>query len=120
MHFDYAIIFIYMQDPALELLAFMKAKSLNQTQMARRAGVSQPSVSRALKAGTRKWSGSAYVKIFKYIHRKTRRMEAAHADRGHVLQAFDRVWGTSQLHAAAVAKVIDALDALRPPSMKEE
>jgi len=47
-------------------------------------------------------------------------LRTAHADRTHVLQAFDRIWGTSQAHAAAVAKVIDALDALRPPLMREE
>jgi len=117
---NYAIIFFYMQEPAVELLAFMNARSLKQTQIAKLAHVSQPSVSRALKVGTRKRRGSAYTRLFSYIHKETRRLRTAHADRTHVLQAFDRIWGTSQAHAAAVAKVIDALDALRPPLMREE
>jgi transcriptional regulator with XRE-family HTH domain len=102
-----------MQEADSELLAFMKAKGLNQAQIARRARVSQASVSRALKGSARKRLGKAHTRLFNYIQKENRRAGTIHADKDQVLQAFNRIWGASQAHAAAVAQVIDALDALR-------
>jgi predicted transcriptional regulator len=109
-----------MQEADSELLAYMTANGLNQIEMARQAKVSQPTISRALKGGLRKRRGKAYIRIFTYIHKKNRRAGVLRVDRNEVLQAFDRVWGASKAHAAAVAKVIDALDGLRPSPMEEE
>ena len=109
-----------MQEIGSELLAFMKARGLNQGQIAKRARVSQASVSRALQGGALHRRGRAHTKLFIYIQKENRRARAVHADRDQVLEAFDRIWDGSEAHAAAVAKVIDALDGLRPLAVKEE
>jgi transcriptional regulator with XRE-family HTH domain len=109
-----------MQENDSELLAFMTAKALNQAQIAKRARVSQATVSRALKGGARKRRGSAYIRLFTYIHKENRRAGVAHANKDEVLQAFDRIWDASHAYAVAVAKVINALDGLRPSQIEEE
>jgi DNA-binding LacI/PurR family transcriptional regulator len=91
----------------------MGVQRLNQTTMAKRAGVSQATVSRVLTGATRQRQGRAYIKLCNYIHQQNRRTGAVRAKKEDVLQAIDRIWDTSQAHATAVVKVIDALDGLR-------
>ncbi|HEY1754436.1 MAG TPA: hypothetical protein VGG72_03505 [Bryobacteraceae bacterium] len=48
------------------------------------------------------------------------RSQTTGSGRDQVLSAFDRIWDGSEVHAAAVAKVIEALDALRPIEKQKE
>src|SRR5579883_2503369 len=102
-----------MQGCDSELRALMEAKGLNQTAIAKRAKVSQATVSRVLKGSARQRQGRAYVRLCNYIHQQKVRVGLVRAKKEQVLQALDRVWDTSQAHAAAFAQVINALDDLR-------
>jgi predicted transcriptional regulator len=93
--------------------AYMAAHGLSQTRMAKAAAVSQATVSRALR-GVPERTGRARSRLFIYIHEEMRRSGTVHGPKEQVLQAFDRIWGTSDAHASAMAKVIEALDGLRP------
>jgi hypothetical protein len=48
------------------------------------------------------------------------RATIAGTGRDQVLGAFDRIWDGSELHAAAVVKVIEALVDLRPFEKQKE
>lgn len=108
-----------MQECDSALRALMEAKRLNQTEIARRIGISQATISRVLKGPARQRQGRAYAKLCNYIHQQNRRARAIRADKDKVLQVLDRIWDTSQAHAVAVARVIDALDGLRAQDREE-
>jgi transcriptional regulator with XRE-family HTH domain len=91
----------------------MRRRGLSEAAMACAAGVSQATVSRALRHSARR-TGKARAKLFSYMHQELNREGLAHAEKSEVLKAFERVWGTSEAHAAAIAKVVGALDRLRP------
>lgn len=101
-----------------DLRAFMDRRGLNEAKLAKVAGVSQATVSRAL-TGLRKRAGKARSLLFTYIHDELKREGLAHAEKSEVLKAFERVWDTSEAHAAAMAKVVDALECLRPQNKEE-
>lgn len=103
-----------MQDTRAELRAFMKENGLSQITLAERARVSQSTVSRALsRIGLR--HGAARARLFSYAKiAEWSSASAADDPRNAVLAAFERVWDHSKEHAAAVARVIDALADLRP------
>jgi len=86
--------------------------------MADLAGVSQPTVSRAL-SGSPKRNGKGRSRLFIFMQQELKREGLAHAGKSEVLQAFERVWDASEAHAAAIAKVVDALDGIRPLDKKE-
>ena len=109
-----------MQEADSELGAFMKARGWNQTKMAKKARVSQASVSRALKGGVPKRRGRAHLRICNCMHQEKSRKTVDPTDKGKVMQVFERIWGTSQAHADAIARVIQALDGICPPRLKEE
>lgn len=90
----------------------MSRHGLNEARLADLAGVSQATVSRALRHRPKR-AGRARVRLFTYIHEELQREGLAHADKSEVLRAFERVWGASEAHAAAIAKVVGALDSLR-------
>jgi predicted transcriptional regulator len=97
-----------------QLRAFMNQRGLSQTALAKAVGVSQASVSRALaRKGPR--HGAARSKLFSYtgISEYDRQRSEAKGPK-LVMAAFERVWDQSEAHAAAVARVIDALADLRP------
>lgn len=96
-----------------DLRAFMNGRGLNEEKLAKLAHVSQATVSRAL-TGSAKRMGKARSLLFTYIHKELRREGLAHVAKSEVLKAFERVWETSDAHAAAIAKVVDALESLRP------
>ena len=103
-------------DPNLgdvDIDAFIKEHGLNQNLLAKAAHVSQSTVSRARK-GTPERNGRARRRLFIYIHNHLRLRDEAPVKKKDVLRAFNRVWGTWDAHASAIAKVVGALDGLRP------
>ena len=106
------------QVSAVDLRAFMDRRGLNEAKLASLAGVSQATVSRAL-TGSPKRTGKARSLLCIYIHNELKQEGLAHAEKSEVLKAFERVWDTSEAHAAAMAKVVDALEGLRPHNKEE-
>ena len=107
-----------MQDPATQLRVFMKKRSLSQSELAKQAGVSQSTVSRSLGRTARR-HGEARSALFTYaeIVQTDPRPQAAGKQR--VLGAFERIWDGTDVHATAVARVIEAIADLRPVRPKE-
>jgi hypothetical protein len=103
-----------MQGDEITLLRELMAREqLNQLQMSVLAKVSQATVSRAL-SGIRKRRGKAHARLFTYV----RAVLAEHAEAATgmkaVNRAFENIWDGSEVHASAVARVIDAMDGLLP------
>jgi transcriptional regulator with XRE-family HTH domain len=96
----------------------MYRKRLNQASLARAVGISQSTVSRVLN-GTLKRQGAARRKLFDYakINALTQIQESRKGC-SQVIKAFERIWDGSEQHAAAVAKIIEALENLRPAGTK--
>jgi len=93
---------------------FMRREGLDQAALADAAGVSQPTVSRAL-SRTPLRQGAAYRKLLAYIAARTGgpQPEIARGKR-RVTAAFERIWDGSDVHAAVVAQIIEDLAGLRP------
>lgn len=104
-----------MQDVRTEIRAFLEENELSQADLARDAGVSQPTVSRALR-GRRERSTSQRRKLIEYVRGRAREADAPPnaSGVGRVTTAFERIWDGSDAHAQAVASVIDAMVNLRP------
>ena len=104
-----------MQDVRIEIRAFLEENELSQADLARNAGVSQPTVSRALH-NRRERSTSQRQKLVKYVRARRRRTAVEPNASGvvQVTKAFERIWDGSDAHAQAVASVIDAMVNLRP------
>jgi transcriptional regulator with XRE-family HTH domain len=99
-----------MQEVDSGLRALMQAKGLDQTAVARLAKVSQATVSRALKGGTPKRRGKAYMRLCNYIQEQQRKGMFPILNKDRVHEAINRIWDASKLHADAIAKVVEALD----------
>ncbi len=98
----------------------MDEHGLKQRQMAITAGVSQSTVSRALKGATLR-RGQARSRLCRFVgvnESEATTDPAKPSER--VLAAFYRIWDHTEAHADAIAQVIDALGALRPPSQLGE
>ena len=109
-----------MQDPADLLRAFMARQGLSQARLANAAGVSQPTVSRAL-ARKAERRGVARSKLFNYAGISEWAGDQQERDaRERVIAAFERVWDRSETHADAIARVIEALADLRPRKRGDE
>lgn len=102
-----------------ELQKFMDENGLNQIKLAKAARVSQSTVSRALAIAKTYRKGGARQKLFIYALRKSK-AKAGVLGKEQVYQAFDRIWNGSDVHAAAIAKIIEALGGLRPPTNSRE
>jgi transcriptional regulator with XRE-family HTH domain len=102
-----------MQQDSARLEAFLRDRSLSEQQMAEMAGVSQSTVSRA-RHGSPQRHGGARERLFTFLENELNGSATAGSGRDQVLNAFDRIWDGSEVHATAVAKVIQALDGLRP------
>jgi transcriptional regulator with XRE-family HTH domain len=97
----------------------MDRERLSQTQLAKRARVSQATVWRALN-GRSERRGAARRKLFAYVGiTEWTAQRTPRGARDRVVAAFDRIWDRSQAHAIAVAGVIDALAGLRPISKRQ-
>lgn len=104
-----------MQDVRAEIRAFIEDSGLSQAELAKKAGVSQPTVSRSVR-DRRERVTSQRQKLVAYIRAEKgasgRPEYAPGVDR--VTNAFARIWDGSDAHAQAVASVIDAMVDLRP------
>ena len=100
------------------LKAFMEDRHLGQVELARAAGVSQSTVSRAL-SGLPLKHGRARSKLFAYAQ-LTDPYQQVPPRKGpqRVMTAFHRIWDGTDDHANAVAKIIDALEDLKPARKK--
>jgi transcriptional regulator with XRE-family HTH domain len=90
----------------------MRKNFLSQTELANLADVSQSTVSRAL-SGRLVRHGQARARLFIYAQLDDVEVAAGDEGRTPVIRAFDKIWDGSHEHAAAVAKVIEALADLR-------
>jgi transcriptional regulator with XRE-family HTH domain len=97
----------FMQEVASKLRAFIDATGLTQQQLARAANVSQSTVSRAL-AGKHIRNGAAKRRLFIYAN-----IADSEASR-QVQLAFEAIWDGTDEHAAAIARIIEALSGLQP------
>lgn len=104
-----------MQDGS-DIREFMRREVMSEAALAKRAGVSQSTVSRAI-AGTGVRHGAARSKLFTFIHNCSSAMPPKKGVQ-RVVTAFERIWDRTDEHATAVARIIDALDDLRPIATK--
>jgi transcriptional regulator with XRE-family HTH domain len=103
-----------MQDESAILRQFMHKEGLSQAKIAVKAEVSQSTVSRALRGSIDRYSG-ARKKLFSYAGiSESPTVRTADSAIRKITRAFNRIWDGSDVHAAAVAKVIDALSGFRP------
>jgi predicted transcriptional regulator len=105
----------FMQDGS-DVREFMAREAISETTLAKRSGVSQSTVSRAISgAGVR--YGAARSRLFTYIHNHSAVITPKKGVH-RVVTAFERIWDRTEEHAAAVARIIDALENLRPAATK--
>lgn len=90
---------------------YMNRYGIKQREMATRAKVSQATVSRALK-GKALRRGAARNKLFSFIGINESSLNNA---RERVMTAFDEIWDHSEVHAEAIARVIDTLGEFSSP-----
>lgn len=108
-----------MQQDSARLKALMNERRLSQEQLAESAGVSQSTISRALRKGPQR-NGRARTILFTFVENELSRTATVGIGRDQVLGAFDRIWDGTEIHAAAVVKVIEALVDLRPFEKQKE
>ena len=108
----------FVQSVSSALRAFMKEKHLGQAKLAKQLKISQSTVSRAVNGLPIK-HGAARSKLFIYagIIEPTQQVPPKKGPQ-RVMSAFHRIWDGTEIHADAVAKIIDALDDLRPVRKK--
>ena len=97
---------------AAKLHALIQEKQLSQKDVATAAGISQSTVSRALK-GDLKRRGEAKKKLFIYMQQQSQ-VEIANKGRAKVISAFDAIWDQTEAQADAVADIIKACGKLTP------
>jgi transcriptional regulator with XRE-family HTH domain len=90
---------------AARIRQYMNEHGLTQRDVAHRAGISQATVSRALKGGALR-HGVARSRLFILIKFNESELISA---RERILTAFDAIWDYSEGQADAVARVIDAI-----------
>jgi len=104
------------QEIAKELAAFLDSYPGTQRELAEMAGVSQSTISRALKGKIRSRLSNGLCKLCNYAKIEThKRPPASGCDprtNPHLINALNTVWDGSDQHARALAKVIRSLKAL--------
>ena len=94
------------------LRSFMASTGMGQTALADAAGVSQPTVSRALTGRPVRW-GRAHAKLFRYIKSQGRPLSRKTVkSEEHVVAAFKRIWDGSEAHASVVVRLISDLEGM--------
>ncbi len=100
------------EDAAKLIKRALRISGLTQAELAKGAGVHQSTVSRVLEQKSIRRQGKARARLVTHARNALRGDMAKGRER--VLTAFDSVWDGSEEHAAAVARIIDALANLRP------
>jgi predicted transcriptional regulator len=100
------------------LREYMRQEGLSETEIAKRAKVSQAAVSRALSRPAQR-RGRAWSRLFVYLQERTAPV-APGTPEDAVVIAFRRIWDRSEEHAAAIARIISASGGLRPKKPGEE
>jgi transcriptional regulator with XRE-family HTH domain len=115
---ELCIIIHFVPSDSEALKAYMEERHLGQVELAREAGVSQSTVSRALSGAPLK-HGRARSKLFTYaqLEDPNQQMPPKKGPQ-RVMTAFKRIWDGTEDHANAVAKIIDALEDLKPAKKK--
>src|SRR5437867_2825284 len=109
-----------MQDLRVLLNAFMEAENLTQVELAKASNVSQSTVSRALRELPKR-SSKERARLFKYAYIQLQPVrEVTVVGKDRVLDALNKIWDCSEAHAAAVAKIIEALEGVLPSTKKED
>jgi transcriptional regulator with XRE-family HTH domain len=107
---DYAVLFINMQRDSTAISQVLESLKNNriesQSEIAKKAGISQSTVSRRLRKPPRRHS-NATSKLCNYAVRNVLIAPDPEMKKG-VQRAFDEVWEKSGAHAAAISKVIEA------------
>lgn len=68
-----------------------------------------------------KRSSKVRDRLFKYANIQLRPVrEVTFVGRNRVINAFEKIWDGSEAHAAAVAKIIEALEGMRPSESEKE
>ena len=98
---------------ANQLRVFMERRHLSQKVVAKRAKISQSTVSRALK-GEIERQGRAKSKLFIYMQKELDEEGMQGKGKEKVISAFEAIWDGSEAHAVAIAKIINASKELRP------
>lgn len=96
----------------------MVREGLTQADLAKQAGVSQASVSRALKSDLIR-HGRAWRRLFSHIRQEGSPEGDTLTGKDQVVAAFTQIWDGTPAHAAAVAKLIEATEGLGPRSEGE-
>lgn len=100
-----------MSDLSASLRAHMRQAGLSQAEVARRARVSQATVSRAL-SGPSSREGRGRSRLFTYLHYAPQRPQKA-------LDAVRQVWDGTPEHEGALARLIEASGELWPRLRRE-
>ncbi len=103
-----------------QLHAIMDTKGINQPKLAKEVGISQSTVSRALREEPKRL-GEAHVKLSAYIRKNERELGLRlSSPRDKVIATIDNVWDNADTLADAIARVIKALEYLLLQSRGKE
>jgi transcriptional regulator with XRE-family HTH domain len=94
---------------------FRKEEGLSQTEIAKKLGISQSTVSRRERKPPQRHSDASY-KLCNYAETQL----SPTGDRRAVKKAFDQVWNKSDEHAAALSKLVEAFSLLCKASTKDK
>lgn len=99
----------------------MAEKSLNQSQLAQSAKISQATISRLLRGDKHERSGGARLKLLRYAKSQGFAIEdRAQAAPRRVMRAFEKLWDGSPEHLEAIVKILQALAGLRLATSSEK
>jgi len=90
----------------------LQDKQLTQTELAKKAGVDQSTVSRVIRNQNTVRQGRSKAKLLVFA-RKALRGDLDKGE-GKILTAFKSIWDGSEEHASAIARVIGATADLQP------